>query len=160
MILFSAKAGAIIAGADANESNAISQWKDHLLSIDHLKQGIGLVGYGQKDPLVEYKKQSFDMFQDMLDRIDTNTARALFNLEVVVKDEQEEIERLERLKRQRARRQAAGMAFTGAMSTANVAGEDVRKSTPFVRDQPKVKPNEPCFCGSGKKYKKCHGAGI
>ncbi len=137
-----------------------SQWKDHLLSIDHLKQGIGLVGYGQKDPLVEYKKQSFDMFQDMLDRIDTNTARALFNLEVVVKDEQEEIERIERLERQRARRQAAGMAFTGAMSTANVAGEDARKSTPFVRDQPKVKPNDACPCGSNKKYKKCHGAGI
>lgn len=56
-----------------------SQWKDHLLSIDHVKQGIGLVGYGQKDPLVEYKKQSFDMFQDMLDRIDTNTTKALFN---------------------------------------------------------------------------------
>ncbi len=137
-----------------------SQWKDHLLSIDHLKQGIGLVGYGQKDPLVEYKKQSFDMFQDMLDRIDTHTTRALFNLEVVVKDEQKEIERLERLERQRARRQAAGMAFTGAMSTAGVAGEDARKHTPFVRDQPKVKPNEACFCGSGKKYKKCHGAGI
>jgi preprotein translocase subunit SecA len=137
-----------------------TQWKDHLLSIDHLKQGIGLVGYGQKDPLVEYKKQSFDMFQDMLDRIDTHTARALFNLEVVVKDEQEEIERIERLERQRARRQAAGMAFTGAMSTANVAGEDVRKATPFVRDQPKVKPNDVCPCGSGKKYKKCHGAGI
>ncbi|MBA3599816.1 MAG: preprotein translocase subunit SecA, partial [Acidobacteria bacterium] len=137
-----------------------SQWKDHLLSIDHLKQGIGLVGYGQKDPLVEYKKQSFDMFQDMLDRIDTHTTRALFNLEVVVKDEQEEIERLERLERQRARRQAAGMAFTGAMSTAGVAGEEARKHTPFVRDQPKVKPNEACFCGSGKKYKKCHGAGI
>ncbi len=137
-----------------------SQWKDHLLSIDHVKQGIGLVGYGQKDPLVEYKKQSFDMFQDMLDRIDMNTTRSLFNLEVVVKDEQEEIERIERLERQRARRQAAGMAFTGAMSTANVAGEDARKSTPFVRDQPKVKPNDICPCGSGKKYKKCHGASI
>lgn len=137
-----------------------TQWKDHLLSIDHLKQGIGLVGYGQKDPLVEYKKQSFDMFQDMLDRIDTHTARALFNLEVVVKDEREEMERLERLERQRARRQAAGMAFTGAMGTATMAGEEARKATPFVRDQPKVKPNDPCFCGSGKKYKKCHGAGI
>ena len=137
-----------------------SQWKDHLLSIDHLKQGIGLVGYGQKDPLVEYKKQSFDMFQDLLDRVDTQTTRALFNLEVVVKDEQEEIERLERLERQRARRQAAGMAFTGAMSTASVAGEDAIKSTPFKREEPKVKPNDPCPCGSGKKYKKCHGAGI
>ncbi|MGI8786300.1 MAG: preprotein translocase subunit SecA [Pyrinomonadaceae bacterium] len=134
-----------------------SQWKDHLLSIDHLKQGIGLVGYGQKDPLVEYKKQSFDMFQDLLDRVDTQTAKALFNLEVVVKDEQEEIERLARLERQRARRQAAGMAFTGAMGTATMAGEEARKSIPFVRDQPKVKPNDPCSCGSGKKYKKCCG---
>ena len=138
-----------------------SQWKDHLLSIDHLKQGIGLVGYGQKDPLVEYKKQSFDMFQDMLDRIDTHTTRSLFNLEIVVKDEQEEMERLERLERQRAKRQAAGMAFTGAMATATAAGdtEEVRH-TPFKRDQPKVKPNDPCYCGSGKKFKKCHGAGV
>ncbi len=135
-----------------------SQWKDHLLSIDHVKQGIGLVGYGQKDPLVEYKKQSFDMFQDMLDRIDTNTTRSLFNLEVVDKDEQEEIERLERLAQQRARKQAAGMAFTGAYEGVSAAGEEALKSVPFVRDQPKVKPNEPCHCGSGRKYKKCHGA--
>ena len=137
-----------------------TQWKDHLLSIDHLKQGIGLVGYGQKDPLVEYKKQSFDMFQDMLDRIDTNTTKALFNLEIVVRDEREEMERLERLERQRARRQAAGMAFTGAMATATAAGDtEVVRHTPYVRDTPKMKPNEPCYCGSGKKFKKCHGAG-
>ena len=138
-----------------------SQWKDHLLSIDQVKQGIGLVGYGQKDPLVEYKKQSFDMFQDMLDRIDTNTTKALFHLEVVQQDDQAEIERLERLERQRARRQAAGMAFTGAMAGATAGGDtEVVRHTPFVRDQPKVKPNEPCYCGSGKKFKKCHGAGI
>ena len=136
-----------------------SQWKDHLFSIDHLKQGIGLVGYGQKDPLVEYKKQSFDMFQDMLDRIDTNTTRSLFNLEIVDKDEQEEMERLEHLEHQRAQKQAAGMAFTGAYEGAQSAGEEALKSTPFVRDQPKMKPNEKCHCGSGKKYKKCHGAG-
>ena len=136
-----------------------SQWKDHLLSIDHVKQGIGLVGYGQKDPLVEYKKQSFDMFQDMLDRIDTNTTRSLFNLEIVDKDEQEEMERLERLENQRAQKQAAGMAFTGAYEGVQAAGEEALKSTPFVRDQPKVKPNEKCPCGSGRKYKKCHGAG-
>lgn len=138
-----------------------SQWKDHLLSIDHLKQGIGLVGYGQKDPLVEYKKQSFDMFQDMLDRIDTQTTRALFNLEIVVKDEQEEMARLERLEQQRARKQAAGMAFTGAMATATAAGDtEATRSTPFKREQPKVKANDPCYCGSGKKFKKCHGAGM
>jgi preprotein translocase subunit SecA len=137
-----------------------SQWKDHLLSIDQLRQGIGLVGYGQKDPLVEYKKQSFDMFQDMLDRIDTNTSKALFHLEVVTRDEQEERERLERLAQQRARRQAAGMAFTGAMATAEAAGAEAARHTPFVRDAPKMKPNQPCYCGSGKKFKKCHGAGL
>ncbi|HEX6124662.1 MAG TPA: preprotein translocase subunit SecA [Pyrinomonadaceae bacterium] len=138
-----------------------SQWKDHLLSIDQVKQGIGLVGYGQKDPLVEYKKQSFDMFQDMLDRIDTHTTKALFHLEIVSRDEEAERERLERLAHQRARRQAAGMAFTGAMATATAAGdtEEIRH-TPFKRDQPKIKPNEPCYCGSGKKFKKCHGAGV
>ncbi|MEZ5308272.1 MAG: preprotein translocase subunit SecA [Pyrinomonadaceae bacterium] len=136
-----------------------SQWKDHLLSIDHLKQGIGLVGYGQKDPLVEYKKQSFDMFQAMLDRIDTNTTRALFNLEIVNQDEQAEMERLERLERQRAQKQAAGMAFTGAYEGVQAAGEEALRHTPFVREQPKIKPNEPCHCGSGRKYKKCHGAG-
>jgi preprotein translocase subunit SecA len=133
-----------------------AQWKDHLLSIDHVKQGIGLVGYGQKDPLVEYKKQSFDMFQAMLDRIDTQTTKALFNLEIVVKDEQEEIERLER---QRARRRAASMSYTSAYEGATVGGEEAARHTPFERDQPKVKPNDPCACGSGKKYKKCHGAG-
>ncbi len=137
-----------------------SQWKDHLLSIDHVKQGIGLVGYGQKDPLVEYKKQSFDMFQDMLDRIDTNTTKALFNLEIVTQDEREERERLERLEMQRARRQAAGMAFTGAMATADAAGAEAARHTPYVRDTPKMKPNDPCYCGSGKKFKKCHGAGV
>ncbi len=136
-----------------------SQWKDHLFSIDQVKQGIGLVGYGQKDPLVEYKKQSFDMFQDMLDRIDTNTTKALFHLEIVTRDEQEERERLERLERQRARKQAAGMAFTGAMAGAEAAGAEAARHTPFVRDHPKVKPNDPCYCGSGKKFKKCHGAG-
>jgi preprotein translocase subunit SecA len=137
-----------------------TQWKDHLLSIDHLKQGISLVGYGQKDPLVEYKKHSFDMFQEMLDRIDTQTTKSLFNLEVVVKDEQAEMERLERLERKRAQRQASGMAFTGAMAGATAAGEEAAKAKPFTRDQPKVKPNDACPCGSGKKYKKCHGAGM
>ena len=70
------------------------------------------------------------------------------------------MERLEKLERQRARRQAAGMAFTGAMEGATMAGEEARKATPFVREQPKVKANDPCHCGSGKKFKKCHGAGI
>ncbi len=130
-----------------------AQWKDHLLSLDHLKQGIGLVGYGQKDPLVEYKKQSFDMFQEMLDRIDTSTIRSLFNLQVVAEQPPEAI-------RQRRPARSTSMTFTGPNQGAAAAGEEAGKVKTVVRDQPKVGRNEPCPCGSGKKYKKCHGAAV
>ncbi|HET9712262.1 MAG TPA: preprotein translocase subunit SecA, partial [Pyrinomonadaceae bacterium] len=129
-----------------------AQWKDHLLSLDHLKQGIGLVGYGQKDPLVEYKKQSFDLFQEMLDRIDTSTIRSLFNLQVV---SEQDPERLQQRRRMAAR--PAALKFTGPNQGAAPAGEEDGKVKTVVRDQPKVGRNEPCPCGSGKKYKKCHG---
>ena len=128
-----------------------AQWKDHLLSLDHLKQGIGLVGYGQKDPLVEYKKQSFDLFQEMLDRIDTTTIRSLFNLQVVAEQPPEQL-------RQRRPRRSTSMTFTGPNQGAAAAGEEDGKVKTVVRDQPKTGRNEPCPCGSGKKYKKCHGA--
>src|SRR5688572_6607792 len=128
-----------------------AQWKDHLLSLDHLKQGIGLVGYGQKDPLVEYKKQSFDMFQEMLDRIDTNTIRSLFNLQIVSEQAPES------LQQRRAARRPGSLRFTGPNQGAAPAGEEEGKIKTVVRDQPKVGRNEPCPCGSGKKYKKCHG---
>jgi preprotein translocase subunit SecA len=127
-----------------------AQWKDHLLALDHLKQGIGLVGYGQKDPLVEYKKESFDMFQAMLDRIDTTTIRSLFNLQVVAEQAPDELQR-----RRAARR--ASMNFTGPNQGAAPAGEEAGKVKTVVRSEPKVGRNDPCPCGSGKKYKKCHG---
>ncbi len=129
-----------------------AQWKDHLLSLDHLKQGIGLVGYGQKDPLLEYKKQSFDLFQEMLDRIDTTTIRSLFNLQVVAEQPPEA------LRQRRMSRRPTSMTFTGPNQGAAAAGEEDGKIKTVVRDQPKVGRNEPCPCGSGKKYKKCHGA--
>lgn len=128
-----------------------AQWKDHLLALDHLKQGIGLVGYGQKDPLVEYKKESFDMFQAMLDRIDTTTIRSLFNLQVVAEQAPDELQR-----RRAARR--TSMNFTGPNEGAAAAGEEAGKVKTVVRSQPKVGRNDPCPCNSGKKYKKCHGA--
>jgi preprotein translocase subunit SecA len=128
-----------------------AQWKDHLLSIDHLKQGIGLVGYGQKDPLVEYKKQSFDLFQEMLDRIDQTTIRSLFNLQVVAEQPPEA------LRQRRAPRRTA-LNFTGPNQGAAAAGEEAGKVKTVTRDQPKVGRNELCPCGSGKKYKKCCGA--
>jgi preprotein translocase subunit SecA len=128
-----------------------AQWKDHLLAIDHLKQGIGLVGYGQKDPLVEYKKESFDMFQAMLDRIDTATVRTLFNLQVVAEQAPEQLQ-------QRRQRRPTSMTFTGPNQGATAAGEEAARTKTVTRDQPKVGRNEPCPCGSGKKYKKCCGA--
>ena len=132
-----------------------AQWKDHLLALDHLKQGIGLVGYGQKDPLVEYKKESFDMFQAMLDRIDTTTIRSLFNLQVVAEESPDEIRR-----RRLAARRRGSMQFTGPNQGAAAAGEEDGKIKTVTRSQPKVGRNDPCPCGSGKKYKKCHGAGV
>jgi len=129
-----------------------AQWKDHLLSIDHLKQGIGLVGYGQKDPLVEYKKQSFDMFQAMLDRIDTHTIRSLFNLQVVTETPPET------LQQRRPPRRPSSLTFTGPNQNAAAAGEEAGKVKTVTRDQPKVGRNELCPCGSGKKHKKCCGA--
>src|SRR6266404_1712124 len=127
-----------------------AQWKDHLLALDHLKQGIGLVGYGQKDPLVEYKKESFDMFKAMLDRIDTFTIRSLFNLQIV------EEQPPEALRQKRGPRRP--LTFTGPNEGAAPASEEAGKTKTIVRSEPKVGRNDPCPCGSGKKYKKCHGA--
>ncbi len=128
------------------------QWKDHLLAIDHLKEWVGQMGYAQKDPLVEYKKQSFDQFEAMLDRIDAETVRALYHLQVTVEEPPEQ-----RLQRRPRRGQ---MTFTKANVTAAAAGEDAGKPRTVVSDHPKVGRNDPCPCGSGKKYKKCHGAEV
>jgi preprotein translocase subunit SecA len=129
-----------------------AQWKDHLLAIDHLKQGIGLVGYGQKDPLVEYKKESFDLFQAMLDRIDQTTIRSLFHLQVVREQPPEAIQA------RRPPRRPSQLQFTGPNQSAAAAGEEAGKIKTVIRDQPKVGRNDLCPCGSGKKYKKCCGA--
>jgi preprotein translocase subunit SecA len=127
-----------------------SQWKDHLQAIDHLKEWINQMGYAQKDPLVEYKKQSFDLFEAMLDRIDIETVRSLYHLQVAVEEPPEQ--RLQR----RPRR--GHVTFTKANATASAAGEDSGKPRTVVSDHPKIGRNDPCPCGSGKKYKKCHGA--
>src|SRR5713226_4378519 len=95
-----------------------TQWKDHLLTLDHLKEGIGLRGYGQKDPLVEFKKEALTLFEDMMARIDTETVRYLF-----------------------------------LVQPARTEAEAPRP----VRAGAKIGRNDPCPCGSGKKYKKCCG---
>jgi preprotein translocase subunit SecA len=127
-----------------------SQWKDHLQAIDHLKEWINQMGYAQKDPLVEYKKQSFDLFEAMLDRIDVETVRSLYHLQVAVEEAPEQ-----RLQRRPRRGQ---VTFTKANASASAAGEESGKPRTVVSDHPKVGRNDPCPCGSGKKYKKCHGS--
>jgi preprotein translocase subunit SecA len=121
-----------------------TQWKDHLLTLDHLKEGIGLRGYGQKDPLVEFKKEAFILFEDMMGRIDTETVRYLFLVQPArPEDEAREIERRQRRQQQEMQLQA---------------GAAQAEQPKPVRTGAKVGRNDPCPCGSGKKYKKCHGA--
>jgi preprotein translocase subunit SecA len=121
-----------------------AQWKDHLLTLDHLKEGIGLRGYGQKDPLVEFKKEAFTLFEDMMDRIDTEAVRFLFLMQPArPQDEAKQIE-------QRQRRQQQNLQFQTGPAQAEAPKP--------VRAGAKVGRNDPCPCGSGKKYKKCHGA--
>ena len=157
-----------------------TQWKDHLYSLDHLKEGIGLRGYGQRDPLVEYKKESFALFQDMKARIEEEIVRYLFRLRPVLNEEAPAIPRPGARRAAPitmnnpgaepvaafggARRAAAavpaavgaaGSPFGGAPRPARTGGDDVIKTV--RREEPKVGRNEPCPCGSGKKYKKCHG---
>ncbi|MBW2644851.1 MAG: preprotein translocase subunit SecA [Deltaproteobacteria bacterium] len=115
-----------------------SAWKDHLLAMDHLKEGIGLRGYGQRDPLLEYKQEGFMMFQALVERIKEATVGTLFKIQVV---RPEEIDRMQKPKEQ-------SMTFSH--------GEPSAKQ-PVKREGKKVGRNAPCPCGSGKKYKKCCG---
>ena len=153
------------------------QWKDHLYSLDHLKEGIGLRGYGQRDPLIEYKKESFALFQAMKERVDEEIVRYLWWLRPVLADDAPPVQRRPAPRRQplvlndpatesvsssvfaAPRAAAPGRAPGGngrSQQPARVGGDDVIKTV--RRDEPKVGRNDPCPCGSGKKYKKCHGA--
>jgi preprotein translocase subunit SecA len=141
-----------------------TQWKDHLLSLDHLKEGIGLRGYGQKDPLVEFKKEAFNLFEEMMARIDNETVRFLFLVQVQ-RGEGPEAGRgahaepqqprtpptpvLDALESKRRRAERDLQMISGGMQQAEAPRP--------IRAGAKVGRNEPCPCGSGKKYKKCHG---
>jgi len=162
-----------------------SQWKDHLLSLDHLKEGIGLRGYGQKDPLVEFKKEAFVLFEDMMLRIDNETIRYLYHVQVQ-QSEQPPSEGV-RQPRPETPRGPSGAAVAVASAAARASEPPPQQLPAFAREierrqqrqqkdlqyqtgpaqaeapKPvragaKVGRNDPCPCGSGKKYKKCHGA--
>jgi len=155
-----------------------NQWKDHLLSMDHLKEGIGLRGYGQKDPLVEYKKESFLLFEQMWDRIEDEAVRYLFFLQPLEgerpelpfpgEEEEEEVEEPEPVAVARPQRPAVQTTledFTRniqrkkerELAELQFAGGDSSTGKTVVKGR-KVGRNDPCPCGSGKKYKKCCGA--
>ena len=143
-----------------------AQWKDHLYGLDHLKDGIGLRGYGQRDPLVEYKRESFALFQAMKARIDEEIIKYLWRIRPVMKTVESG------LAKQAPEDSTAGLTFNNpgqpTLSFANktapitnpnsprTGGDDAKVRT-IRRDAPKVGRNDPCPCGSGKKYKKCHG---
>ncbi len=164
------------------------QWKDHLLSMDHLKEGIGLRGYGQHDPLVEYKKESFEMFEAMMQRFQEDTARYLYLMQILERPQQPppdapaampsgqgaesgvpaqhggdgngrrpprmvstSADELEEAFMRRKKRELESARMAGG-------GEGAAPVQQVVRSQEKVGRNDPCPCGSGKKFKKCHGA--
>jgi preprotein translocase subunit SecA len=164
-----------------------SQWKDHLLNMDHLKEGIGLRGYGQHDPLVEYKRESFDMFEAMMKRFQEDTVRYLYLMQILERPAEfgapegptpegpeagvpllrggdgdgnghrpprsvaTSIDELEEAFQRRKRRELEQARMAGA-------GE-YQPVQQVVRGSAKIGRNDPCPCGSGKKYKKCCGAG-
>jgi len=128
-------------------------WKEHLAAMDHLRQGIHLRGYAQKNPKQEYKRESFDMFSELLDRIQHDyivfLARIQFHTEEDLLALQEQ--------RHRARDMQFRHDAAAAMGADPESAADETPATPYTREMPKVGRNEPCPCGSGKKFKHCHG---
>jgi len=117
-----------------------THWKDHLLNIDHLKEGIGLRGYGQKDPKQEYKKEAYNLFMELIIRIREEVVERIYWVQVEHPDEVEEMEEEQRSQK---------LIF-------NLSGDEERVHEP-AKSQKVAGRNDPCPCGSGKKYKKCHG---
>lgn len=128
-------------------------WKEHLAAMDHLRQGIHLRGYAQKNPKQEYKRESFDLFTQMLETLKRDVVSILSRVQVQERD----VEAMEEQQRQQA--EAAPRTYTHATADNQLADEEQAEAGPvtFVRDEQKVGRNDPCPCGSGKKYKHCHG---
>ncbi len=125
-----------------------THWKDHLLSMDYLKEGIGLRGYGQKDPLVEYKKEGFDIFMAMVERIKKDAVEHLFRIQITKEEPPRDVNGILRPHR---------IITPRPSSMILNRGETEARSVTVQRKDKKVGRNEPCPCGSGKKYKKCCG---
>jgi preprotein translocase subunit SecA len=132
-----------------------TQWKDHLLSIDHLKEGIGLRGYGQRDPLTEYKKEAFDLFQDMVERVKSAVVERLFKVQIV-RDAPMDLPAVTAWVDARESRGELPAQPGSAPMAAPARPAPKPAATPRTATGEKIGRNDPCYCGSGKKYKKCH----
>jgi preprotein translocase subunit SecA len=134
-------------------------WKDHLASMDYLRQGINLRAYAQKDPKQEFKRESFELFRMLLDNIKAEVVRVLFHVRIASREEIAAMEEQRRREQENLQLQHANASAMHEDSADEAKGDAVRKNTatPFVRGGEKVGRNDPCPCGSGKKYKQCHG---
>jgi len=126
-------------------------WKEHLAAMDYLRQGIGLRGYAQKNPVQEFKRESFEMFTDMLEGIKYEAIQALTRVQIRSESE------VEALEQKNVESQPMKMEHASAENPLNTDDTEADVQTPFVRKEKKVGRNEPCWCGSGKKFKQCHG---
>ncbi|MFA0282235.1 MULTISPECIES: preprotein translocase subunit SecA [Vibrio] len=131
-------------------------WKEHLAAMDHLRQGIHLRGYAQKNPKQEYKRESFELFEGLLDVLKTDVVTILSKVRV---QQQEEVEKMEAQRQAQAEEAARRAQAQHATAENQLADDEAEAASPqtVVRDERKVGRNEPCPCGSGKKYKQCHG---
>ena len=129
-----------------------SHWKDHLAAMDYLRQSIGLRGYAQKNPKQEYRRESYEMFSQMLDQIKQEVITVLSKVQIQTESEVEELEKSQQHEENMIfnHEQAEGIAASDSESTEE-------KAQPYVRDKKKLGRNDPCWCGSGKKFKQCHG---
>ena len=136
-------------------------WKDHLANMDQLRQGIGLRAYAQKNPKQEYKRESFEMFEDLLNNIKIETIRFLSHIQVTSEEDMQKLEEQRRREQEGREYQHAAtenLTQEGSAKGANeAAGKPAQPQQPLQRQGPKVGRNDPCPCGSGKKYKQCHG---
>ena len=138
-----------------------NHWKDHLAEMDHLRQNIGLRAYAQKNPKNEYKREAYEMFEDMLQRINTETVKVLFGLELVSEEEVNELKQraLEEQKKQKSQSSENQPKHQQPELDQNISSQpqDFKAPQTIQRNSPKLGRNDPCHCGSGKKFKHCCG---
>jgi len=133
-------------------------WKDHLAEMDHLRQSVGLRAYAQKNPKNEYKREAFEMFEIMLNETNTDAVKVLFRLELASEEEIQELEERSREAQKNREMKLQQEQFQPVIGNDNnSSSEQQAQAEPIKRSEPKLGRNDPCHCGSGKKFKQCHG---